>query len=50
MWEYYSTWKKLASYGDIEAQYISLKKILKSIMARVKAFYESLDKDGLHNA
>jgi L-glutamine-phosphate cytidylyltransferase len=41
--------KKPKSYDDIEAQYIGLIKISKSTMARVTAFYESLDKDKLYD-
>ena len=41
--------KKPNNYDDIEGQYIGLIKISKSTMARVTAFYESLDKDKLYD-
>jgi len=41
--------KKPNNYDDIEGQYIGLIKISKSTMARVTAFYESLDKGKLYD-
>ena len=41
--------KKPTSFSQVQAQYIGLIKISKSTMARVTAFYESLDKGKLYD-